>query len=150
MAADLADELKTYLSNVADLGPLIGEGANARVYQNRLRQRKPLPALALEEDTGGTYVDLLVGDSGMAQAAQAIYSYADSRSEANGLSDVVRQHLLTYHGLMGQLWVEEVAAPQYRSTRQVVPLDGGEGHVFEVRQLYDIWHFITPAAPPAV
>lgn len=143
--ADVIDEIKTYLGTIGAIQAFIGVPPDARIYHNRARQSRKLPNLVLEENAGEV-VDVLVSDSGLVSTVVNFWSYGVTRTECNGLSDACRKNFHTFQGLMGEVHINEVYMPQYRSTRVIPPKDSGQGYLFETLQQYTVWHQIDSVA----
>jgi len=100
--ADIGVAYVAYLKTQSTVTDVVGSGADARIYTDRLPQGATLPAIVLHDAISGiSYENLSTGD-GIATRRMQCNCYADTKLVAESLRNVIRKVTSTYdHGTWG-------------------------------------------------
>lgn len=106
----IESQLEIYLKSKPSISALIGEGDDARIYQDRAKQGVPLPFIVYQVFDGSSD-EHLGGITGVAENRFQIDTYGVDREKSFELAELVRlAPLQMFRGLIGSTEVLTVSS----------------------------------------
>lgn len=139
MAAELCEELTDWCRSNPALTPYLGTGIDCRVYTDTAKQAAKLPFVVFTE-VGVESVESLSGPAGLVHVELHVWSFGETRAQANKVDRAFRDAVTPFNDVMGTLKITEFTSLTHRNFGADLPQDGSDQKRYWVQRSYNVWH----------
>ena len=138
--ADFCDNFENVIRSVSAITDRIGENAACKVFPDMQDQRATGKYIVYAE-AGGDSDEHLTASSGIAHTVLQVWSFGDTRREANELAEILRRELKARNNeYWGTQYVTEVSCSAHRDSGIDPAQDRQSKPKYWTRRTFDIWH----------